>query len=189
MEKKSYLRKHWSTIVMLLIVVLLLVPQTSVPIKVAVNRLFAFSPGTENADEAQILNNYDWTLITTDGKQANLAQSKQKVALVNLWATWCPPCIAEMPSLQKLYDTYGDKVDFYFVTTENVAPVQKFLDKHTYNLPVYLQKFSAPDQLSSNALPTTYVIDKKGRIRINETGVANWNSDKVKALLDQLLAE
>ncbi|MEP2935013.1 MAG: TlpA disulfide reductase family protein [Gilvibacter sp.] len=189
MQQKSFLRKHWSTLAMLLIVVVLLVPQTAIPIKVALNRAFAFSPATEDVASAATLTNYDWTLISLDGVEANLSNSEQKVVLINLWATWCPPCIAEMPSLQALYDSYGDKVQFYFITNESTAVVRKFLDKHSYTFPVYLQKFSAPAQLASNALPTTYLIDKNGLIRIEETGVANWNSDKVKGLIDQLLVE
>ena len=189
MAAKNYLRKHWSTIAMLLVVVLLLLPQTSIPIKVAVNRLFSFSPSTEKIEDAAVLTQYDWTLIGLNGQDVNLNQSKQKVVLINLWATWCPPCIAEMPSLQALYDTYGDAADFYFVTNETKETVQKFMDKNNYTFPVYLQKFKAPAQLENNSLPTTYLIDKNGKIRINETGAANWNSEKVNALFDQLLAE
>ena len=189
MQQKSFLRKHWSTLAMLLVVVVLLVPQTAIPIKVALNRALAFSPTTEDSASAATLNSYDWTLISLEGAQANLSDSEQEVVLINLWATWCPPCIAEMPSLQALYDSYGDRVQFYFITNESAEVVEKFLDKHNYTFPVYLQKFSAPAQLASNALPTTYLIDKNGLIRIEETGVANWNSDKVKNLMDQLLAE
>ncbi len=136
---KNYLRKHWSTAAMLLVVVLLLLPQTAIPIKVAVNRVFAFSPSTENVEKAETLSDYNWNLITLDGKGVNLERSKNKVVLINLWATWCPPCIAEMPSLQALYDSYGDKVDFYFVTNNRKKPF-KNLWTNTATLFLYIFK-------------------------------------------------
>lgn len=124
-----------------------------------------------------------------DSEEINFSQSEGKVAIVNFWATWCPPCVAEMPSFQKLYDDYGQQVDFYFVSSENADKLNRFIGKHDYDLPVYLQTYQAPGQLQSNALPTTYVISKSGEIAIRETGAADWNSKKMREILDALLAE
>jgi thiol-disulfide isomerase/thioredoxin len=94
-----------------------------------------------------------------------------------------------MPSFQKLYDAYGDKVDFYFVTSEKPEKIVSFIAKNGYTLPIFLQTYEAPKQLQSNALPTTYVISKTGEIVIDEEGAANWNSSKMQLLLDQLLSK
>ncbi len=157
------------------------------PIQVFIQRLVSFSPSEMSEDEREKIQDYDWTLLQLNTEEVNFSQSKGKVAIVNFWATWCPPCVAEMPSFQKLYDAYGDKVDFYFVTSEKAEKVEKFMVKNGYTLPVYLQAFKAPKELESNALPTSYLISKSGEIIINEEGAANWNSDKMRTLLDQLL--
>ncbi len=157
------------------------------PIQVFVQRLVSFSPSEMSVDERETIQDYDWNLQQLNTEEANFSQSKGKVTIVNFWATWCPPCVAEMPSFQKLYDTYGDKVDFYFVTSEKAEKVEKFMVKNGYTLPVYLQSFKAPKQLESNVLPTSYLISKSGEIIINEEGAADWNSDKMRTLLDQLL--
>ena len=93
-----------------------------------------------------------------------------------------------MASLQALYDSFGDRVDFYLVTNEDPLKVQAFLDKKGYTFPVYIQQYSAPETLASTALPTTYVIDKNALVVIKETGAANWNAESVQELLQELLA-
>lgn len=184
---KQFFKKHWSNIVFAIAIVLLLIPQTGTPIKVAFNKLFAFSPGQLDNDQQTQLDTYNWPLKTLSGQEVNLAISKDKVVLINLWATWCPPCIAEMPSLQTLYDSFGDRVDFYLVTNEDPAKVQAFINKKGYTFPVYIQQYSAPETLVSTALPTTYVIDKNAMVVIKETGAANWNAESVQELLQALL--
>ncbi|WP_258455298.1 TlpA disulfide reductase family protein [Aequorivita sp. CIP111184] len=159
------------------------------PIQVFVQRLVSFSPSEASEDERETIQDYDWILLQLNTEEANFSQSKGKVTIVNFWATWCPPCVAEMPSFQKLYDTYGDKLDFYFVTSEKAEKVEKFMEKNHYTLPIYIQAFKAPEQLESSVLPTSYLISKSGEIVINEEGAADWNSKKMRKLLDDLLAK
>lgn len=185
---RQFLKKHWSNLIAVLAIVLLIVPQTGTPIKVAVQRLFAFSPVLLSEDKQSQLNSYDWPLQSLDGSTVNLKQSDGKVVLINFWATWCPPCIAEMPAMQKLYTKYGDAVDFYFVSSEDPEKLKQFLADKNYQLPVYVQKYAAPAALNGNALPTTYLIDKSGSIVVKETGAKGWDSEKFYSLLDELLA-
>ncbi len=182
-----FLRKNWSNILFFVFLALLVFPQTRMPIQVFVQRIISFSPSEKSVDERETLQDYDWNLLQMDSKDINFSQSKGKVVLVNFWATWCPPCVAEMPSFQKLYDDYGNKMDFYFVTSEKKETVQKFLLKHNYTFPVYFQVFDAPELLRGSVLPTTYVISKEGEIIINEEGAADWNSKKTRQILDSLL--
>lgn len=182
-----FLKKNWSNILFFAFLTLLIIPQTRMPIQVFVQRLISFSPSEKKEENRETLEDYNWNLIELNAEDVNLSQSKGKVTIVNFWATWCPPCVAEMPSFQKLYDDYGDKVDFYFVTSEEPDKVNKFMEKNTYTLPVFLQRFKAPETLESNALPTTYLISKPGEIVIDETGAADWNSKKMRDLLDKLL--
>lgn len=185
----KFIKKNWGNLIFLVVISLLLIPQTGMPIKVLMNRLMAFSPSEVIVEEAKILENYNWDLTSLNGDQLNFSQSEGKVVLVNLWATWCPPCVAEMPSLQKLYNLYGDKVDFYFVSSETPEKLESFLRKKEYDLPVYIEKQSPPELLQTRSIPTTYLISKDGKIVMNETGAANWNSDKVHVIVDALLQQ
>ena len=186
---KKFLKKNWSNILFAVVIILMIIPQTRMSIQVFVQRIFSFSPSETSGEDQRQLTDYRWPLQALDAKELNFSHSEGKVVIVNFWATWCPPCVAEMPSFQKLFDDYGSSVDFYFVTSEKGEKVQRFMAKHGYSLPVYIQTYEAPEELQSNVLPTTYVISKDGKIVINETGSANWNSDKTRKLLDKLLKE
>jgi len=185
----KFIKKHWSNILFFAFLALLVFPQTRMPIQVFVQRIVSFSPSEKDKTERETLNGYEWNLQRLNGEEINFSQSEGKVIIVNFWATWCPPCVAEMPSFQKLYDDYGGKVDFYFITSDESEKVKRFLQKNEYTLPVFLQEQQAPKQLRSQALPTTYLISKTGEMVIAEEGAADWNSKKVRALLDYLLNE
>lgn len=189
MEIKGFIKKQWSNILFGVFLILLIIPQTRMPIQVFVQRLISFSPSETSEKKRETLEDYHWPMLTLEREQKNLAASKNRVALINMWATWCPPCVAEMPSMQKLYDDYGDQVDFYFITTDDLARIDKFMTKNDYDLPIYLQTHDAPQKLESSLLPTTFVISKSGQIVVRETGSADWNSKKTRKLLDNLLAE
>ena len=180
-------KKHLSNGLWLLLLALILIPQTGRPIKIFVNRLLAFSPAVVNEDKREQLDQLHWNLVSAEGERVNLKDYAGEVILVNLWATWCPPCIAEMPSLQALESDYGDRVKFLFVTQEKPEVVQKFMDNAGFELPVFFPSSSYPSKLESRSIPATYVVDRNGYIVVKKTGSANWNSNKVRNLLDQLL--
>lgn len=184
-----FLKKNWSNILFFAFLALLIVPQTRMPIQVFVQRLISFSPSEKKEGNRENIQDYNWILDELNAEEVNFSQSKGRIAIVNLWATWCPPCVAEMPSFQKLYDDYGDKVDFYFVTSEKPERVSRFMERNGYSLPIFLQSYQAPEALQSQALPTTFLISPSGEIIIEETGAADWNSKKMRALLDKLLAK
>ncbi|MGO3689897.1 MAG: TlpA family protein disulfide reductase [Psychroflexus halocasei] len=179
-KKESFLKKHWSNILFGIVVVLFIVPQTRTPIQVFLNKIISFSPSEISEDDRESLKNYNWVLMNEKGEDINFNQSKDKVVIINYWATWCAPCIAEMPSLQELYTEFKDDVDFYFVTNDDPQKVNTFIAKNDYNMPSYRQRSQAPQILQSSSLPTTYMISKKGEIIMKKIGSANWSSDKVK---------
>jgi peroxiredoxin len=86
--------------------------------------------------------------------------------------------IAEMPSMQALYEDYNDKAVFIFVTNDERASINKFIAKHHYTFPIYQPLSPAPALLEGNNLPTTYLIDQSGNILIKKTGSANWKSKR-----------
>lgn len=183
----KFLSKHYGNIIFAILILLFLIPATRMPIQVFFQRLFSGSPKAITEAERQTVTDYSWQFLTIDNKPENFSDAKGKVIVLNLWATWCPPCVAELPSLQKLYDKYGDRVSFYFVSSENVTTLKTFLTKKGYKLPVYIEQSQSPDVLQSSALPTTFVISKTGKIAMRKTGAAKWNSSSVHRLLDELL--
>jgi hypothetical protein len=94
-----------------------------------------------------------------------------------------------MPSMQDLYNDYGDKVTFMFVTSDDRQKVENFLKRKNLDLPVYYPASETPETLKSKLLPTTYIINKEGKIVVAETGAADWNSSKTRTLIDGLLSQ
>jgi thiol-disulfide isomerase/thioredoxin len=155
--------------------------------KVYLNKLIAHNPVPVAEREQLFLEDYDYKLLDIKGEKANLEDSKGEVVFINFWATWCPPCVAEMPDLQLLHDSYRDRVSFFFIARDKKDKVTNFMVKKNYNLPVYFESGFTPKTLYSGAYPTTFIIDKKGNIVVAETGSADWNDKSVHTLLDSLL--
>lgn len=180
-----------SDIIFALFILLLLIPQTRTPIQVAINKLkvAVWSPSLEDANDQDQVAPFLYAVTDLHGASRNVAVGKGKVTFISYWATWCPPCIAELPGIQELYKDYGDKVNFLLLTQEAPEKVERFVRKKGYELPIYFPQMEAPEILQKNSIPTNYVIDAQGTIIIKETGAADWNSSKVRNLLNELLAK
>lgn len=180
-----------SDIIFVVFIALLLIPQTRTPIQVAVNKLkvAVWSPSVEHKEDQEQVQPFQYAVQNVGGQSKQIAIGTGKVAFISYWATWCPPCIAELPGIQELYTDYGDRVEFVLLTQETPEKVQRFISKKGYDVPVYIPQMQAPEILQENSIPTNYIIDKKGTIIIKETGAADWNSAKVRTLLDELIVE
>ena len=124
------------------------------------------------------------------GKDVTLADFKGKVVLVNLWATWCAPCLEEMPSLLRLQAKVAG-VTILAVSEDRRGAdlVDPFVTKHGLErLAIYLDPKNAVTQtLHVEGLPTSFLIDRDGRIRGELEGAAQWDSDKMVALIEAYL--
>ncbi|MBX2844399.1 MAG: TlpA family protein disulfide reductase [Flammeovirgaceae bacterium] len=131
---------------------------------------------------------YNFKLIGLDGSYLELEDLKGKVIFMNFWATWCPPCIAEIPNIQELYDnTRNENIVFLMVSTDkNEAKIRKFIEKKGYTIPIYRPASVRPEVFSSNSIPTTFVISPEGKIAYKNIGIANYNTDSFKELLGNL---
>lgn len=153
-------------------------------------RQFSFSPSIKKVTDSKKISDYHWKLIGLNSKDIDFENLKGKVIFLNFWATWCPPCIAEMPSVQAFYNDYKDKVAFVFVTNDSWETVRQFYENNNYDLPVHSATSNPPIGLPEiNSIPTTFIIDKNGFIRINKTGAANWNGSSFRNDIDKLLSE
>lgn len=123
-------------------------------------------------------------------KDANVQDFLGKVVFVNHWGSWCPPCRMEMPSIQELYNKYGDQVEFVMIATEKRPDAHvPYIEKEGFTFPVYTATSPISTELKPRAFPTTYVLDKTGKIRVSDVGAKDWNADQVHQMLDGLLAE
>ena len=150
-------------------------------------KVWMFSPSLESQENQIQLPSFEYEVTDLTGNATTIGVGKNKVVFLSYWATWCPPCIAEMPSIQKLYENYGQQIDLVLITKENPETVSDFLTKENLDLPVYNPAMKTPQGLNDERLPTSYLIDGNGKILIKETGASDWNSEKVRQLLDQLL--
>jgi thiol-disulfide isomerase/thioredoxin len=122
------------------------------------------------------------------GAERTLADFKGRVVLLNFWATWCAPCIRELPSLDRLQAEMGGK-DFAVLTISEdrggADVAGPFLEKHGWtNLPVAVDKHMALSRaFGVRGMPSTFLIDRDGRIVGSLTGPAEWDSEDAKALI------
>lgn len=127
---------------------------------------------------------FNLTLIDEDGKIISLEEFKGKVIFLNMWATWCPPCIAEMPNINKLYKEMGSEVAFVMVSLdEDFETAKAFNKRKGYNVPIYALQSNRPAMYQSSTVPTTYVINAKGELVLTHKGMSNYNTSKFKKFL------
>ncbi|HLW29679.1 MAG TPA: TlpA disulfide reductase family protein [Brumimicrobium sp.] len=187
MDIKAWIKKRKWDIVFAVFIGLMLIPSVRMPVMAFVQRMLAGSPSEIAVEKQKTISSLDWVLYDLDGKESNFSESHGKITIVNLWATWCPPCVAEMPSLQKLYDKYENELAFYFVSNEKTETLKRFLTAKKYRLPIYLPASNYPKEFNSSSLPTTYVLDKNGKIIMEEVGAHDWFSQSFQNRIDELL--
>ncbi len=128
-----------------------------------------------------------------DGSPTRLADFRGHWLLVNLWATWCAPCVREMPSLDRLQATIGDRLTILAVSQDRGgAPVvAPFLEQlRLASLRIYLDPKGALGQgLGARGLPTTFLLDDEGRVRAQLEGAAEWDSPQLLATLERYLRD
>lgn len=133
---------------------------------------------------------FGWALETMDGRQQTLEAFRGRVVVINAWATWCEPCVAELRSFTALRAAVPDSgLVFALVASQRREPVAAFIRRRRLALPVYLELTPAPRVYDFNAVPTTWIIDRTGRIAFRHRGAMRWDTDAVQALLRALLAE
>jgi thiol-disulfide isomerase/thioredoxin len=195
MEKfKIWLRKNWSTTLMFTaFVVLLISPDAKAWLMRQVistgllNSKIEEKPSGQPATENIASVSQNFSVQDESGKIINTSELKGKVVFINFWASWCPPCRAEFPSIQKFYDKYNSNKDLVFLTVnldDEAASGKTYLEKEKFNIP-----FIVPNEYFSGSLPTTVVLDKAGKVRMHHAGMADYSKDSFYQEINQLLKE
>lgn len=200
MSVKSYIKKRWeaywqkkswlskaSDLFFLLLLIGLMIPASRKEISAFMAGLTSISPKTLSTEKQAMVSDeaWNWQLRDANGRQIRLGELRGQTILLNLWATWCPPCIAEMPDLQELYTNKSDKITFVLVSNEKAETIGSFMEKKGYTMPVYQELSETPPDFSTGSIPTTWVISPEGKIIIRKTGAAKWNSSSMHKLIDQ----
>ena len=196
MAKRIFNRKNISNAIFIaLLLLLIFVPEAKALMIQGLMKVGLFSPDTKalEQDEQHKLsgNLSDISFKDASGKVIDLGRLKGKVVFLNFWATWCPPCLAEMPAVNKLYTQFKADNEVVFILVDadsDFAKAQKYMDRKGYGLPVYAAASGIPDVIFKGALPTTVVFDKRGRISYHESGAANYGSDKFIEFIKKLKA-
>lgn len=137
----------------------------------------------------------NFSLKSIDGKTYDLSKLTGKVVLVNFWATWCKPCIVEMPSMQKIYSKYADKnLQLLAISIDNDTKlINKFLDNDIQQKLRFPILFDEGKKVSSMygtfQVPETYVIDKTGRIIDKAIGIKDWDDSFTSNYIGLLLKQ
>jgi thiol-disulfide isomerase/thioredoxin len=140
-------------------------------------------------DQEHSENAVDAILYDEEDQKIRLSEFRNGVVFFNVWATWCPPCKAEMPGIQSLYESAEiEGVNFVMISTDrNFEDAKKYKKAHNYTFPIYRLGESMSEELNSTTLPTTYIIGKKGNVEMVHKGMAQYNTEKFKDYLQQLV--
>ena len=120
-----------------------------------------------------------------DGQAVLFDQFHGKAVFLNLWASWCPPCKAEMPSIQALYeDLEGKGIEFVMLSLDaDTQKAKDYIADNNYTFPVYFPLGKLPGEFQARAIPTTYIVSPNGKIVFSHSGIANYDTDQMKDFL------
>jgi len=192
--KKQTIWANLSDAIFVLLIIGVIVPYTRTEILGIGGRIrtYIWQP-TVDLENAPTLSaaDYDFEIADLQGNKINFSSLKGKVVFLNFWATWCPPCVGEMPDIEKLYVKFKDnpKVAFVIVSSESLSAIKPFIEKREYKMPVYMLVSSLPQAFGSNTIPVTFIISKTGKVAVNQVGAANWSGSKTTNLIEQLIEE
>jgi thiol-disulfide isomerase/thioredoxin len=143
---------------------------------------------TTELNQEVAVNQQPYLLGMEDLEGNAVDMKKEELVFLNVWATWCGPCVMEMPGIQSLYERYKSdtRVGFYIVSDEDAETVIPFVKRKGYDLPFYVYQNRFPGVLDGNSIPRTYII-YKGRVLTQGIGAANWDTPEVHQLIDSAL--
>jgi thiol-disulfide isomerase/thioredoxin len=173
------------------LLLLLIIPGPRKVISTGINRVALQIKSPAKIPETKQISlgesDYNWILQNANGDMVNLSDYRDKPVFLNFWATWCPPCVAELPEIQKAWEKHGNSVEFLLVTNQEKTFVEAFMEKHGYSVPVHYEAAAAPGVFNHNSIPTTYILSPEGKIVVNKKGAINWDSKGTDRIFESLI--
>lgn len=135
---------------------------------------------------------YEFTIQKPDGTAIDFNEYRGKTVFINMWATWCGPCRAEMPSIQKLYESVGsDSIQFVMLSIDredDLEKVKQYVTSKGFTFPVFMAG-GLPEQLQVKIIPSTFVISPAGEIVYEKSGLADYDTNKFRKFLHKVSRE
>ena len=174
-----------------LLILSLILPFSRKYVATGLNKLVMHRPAIIPEEQLEILesDDFNWVLVDMQGQQVPFSRFRGETVFLSFWATWCPPCRAEMPNINRLYLEYGERLRFVLVSDENIEVLTRYLDQNGFQMPVYRMVQNPPEKLLVSTIPTTFLIAPDGRIRVRKTGSARWDGKYFKEYLSEILME
>lgn len=131
---------------------------------------------------------FNMILINSKGDKVTMEQYRGKVIFINIWATWCPPCVAEMPNINEMYkDIDKDNIEVLMISfDQKFEKAIQFKERKKFDFEVYKILGKIPQMYNTNSLPTTYIIDSNGNLVFTHMGMADYNRQDFKNFLKGL---
>jgi thiol-disulfide isomerase/thioredoxin len=195
MTMKKYIKQNWTSILLALFVIIML---ASPDVKSWVLRQLMltglFNAKIESkASDAGYQKAVDFDFANAnDAVKQNTSTLRGKVVFINFWASWCPPCRAELPSIEKFYGRVkNNKNIFFLIVSEDdaLSVAAQFLHRNDYTIPLYRATSIVPGFLYNGVLPTTIVLDKDGNVRYKHEGFANYGTENFLTQIEDLTKE
>ncbi|MFD2902752.1 TlpA family protein disulfide reductase [Sphingobacterium anhuiense] len=177
--------------VFVVIILLLLWPTSRAYFQQGLMKIGLFKPTLEEPEklDSQISVHNNISFKNDKGEIVHMNDLKGKVVFINFWATWCPPCIAEMPSIATLYERLKGNSEVVFLIVEiegESEKANKFMAGKQLNLPVYYPNSQIPKEWLGGSIPTTLIINKHGEIATKHEGLADYSRQEVSDFIIEL---
>lgn len=125
-----------------------------------------------------------------EGSITSMSAYRGKVIFLNFWATWCMPCVAELPSINKLYlELKEENIAFLLISNEQLEKVKRYHSKKGYQIPFHIidEEGNIPNSYFSPSIPTTFIINKEGQIIRKSFGAEDWDDEAFVQEIRKLL--
>ena len=137
-------------------------------------------------DKSNTQFDYQGAFLDLEGNRVMLEEYRGKTVFINLWATWCPPCRAEMPHIESLYKKVNEQenLEFLMIALDKEFEKSKdFIDKKGFTFPVVHASYGLNNALQSQSIPTTLVVDPNGEIVFYQEGMSNFDTQEFREFL------